>query len=485
MQFLCRPRASLAIAETLCYPRLHDFGAASKTHEGGRQMLSRLGVVLLWLTGLLLVLVSGNLHDPYLVMMRGGGALVLLAVDFALIAWLLLRRTWTRGLAGKLLVALCCLPLPAMSSAEALFQWRRFAVLHTDGRPARELGQHFIVGYTSFDEVATLAAKGLIGGVYVSHHNIGGRTADALKSELSRLQTIRLAAGLPPLIVAADQEGGIVSHLSPQLTSLPALSTLTGLPPGQRSRAAEQFGERHGRELGALGVTVNFAPVVDLLRPQNRNPFDFNSLISRRAISGDPSIAADVALAYVHGLEASDIEGTVKHFPGLGRVREDTHHFRATLDTPLGELEAQDWLPFRQVLSGSKAYLMVGHVAVAALDAERPASHSKRVIDGLVRSEWGFEGIIVTDDLVMGAIYQHDVCTAVTEALNAGVDLLLVAYDGMQYYRLFDCALTANSKGQLDEAMLRRSADRLQARLSRRPPGVSANVARAVPGDRS
>ena len=99
------------------------------------------------------------------------------------------------------------------------------------------------------------------------------------------------------------------------------------------------------------------------------------------------------------------------------------------------------------MLAGSNAYLMVGHVAVTAIDPERPASHSKRVIDDLIRSKWGFQGIIVTDDLVMGAIYQHDVCTAVVEALNAGVDLLLVAYDGVQYYRLFDCALNATSAG--------------------------------------
>jgi beta-N-acetylhexosaminidase len=107
---------------------------------------------------------------------------------------------------------------------------------------------------------------------------------------------------------------------------------------------------------------------------------------------------------------------------------------------------------------------MVGHVAVTAIDAERPASHSRRVIDDLIRSRWGFRGIIVTDDLVMGAIYQHDICTAVTEALNAGVDLLLVAYDGMQYYRLFRCALAAEARGELDPAMLRKSAGRLEAR---------------------
>jgi beta-N-acetylhexosaminidase len=434
-------------------------------------MLKRFGTVLLWLSGLLLVLVSSNLHDPYLVPMRGLGTLYLLGGSAIGVALLVYLGFWTRhGVAGKLLVALWCLPPPAMLSSEAIFQWRKFAVLHADDGPARKLGQHFITGYTSYDEVARLAGKGLIGGVYVSTHNIRGRTAADLKDELSRLQNIRRSAGLPPLVVAVDQEGGIVSHLAPQLTALPALSTLAGLPPERRSKMAEQFGRLHGRELAAVGVTLNFAPVVDLLPSGPPNRFDFNSLINRRAISGDPAITADVALSYVRGLEAAGLEGTVKHFPGLGRVREDTHHFNANLDTPPAELENSDWIPFREVLANSNAFLMAGHVAVTAIDPERPASHSRAVIDGLIRTQWGFQGIVVTDDLVMGAIYQHSVCTAVTEALNAGIDLLLVAYDAMQYYRLFHCALAADARGELDQAMLNKSAVRLEAHRADQPP---------------
>jgi beta-N-acetylhexosaminidase len=436
-----------------------------------RRMLKRFGIFLSWLIGPLLILVSSNLNHPYLVMMRGWGTAILLAASLAGLGLLLSLGFWSGRGAGRMLIVLWCLPPLAMASTETVLQLRKQSVLGAEGSSALDLGRHFIVGYTSFDEVAPLAARGLIGGIYVAHHNISGRTTDALKSELSNLQTIRRTAGLPPLIVAADQEGGIVSHLSPQLTALPALSTLAGLPPERRAKMAEEFGERHGRELAALGVTLNFAPVVDLLRTQPRNPFDFNSLISRRAISGDPSITTDVALAYAHGLEASGVEATVKHFPGLGRVREDTHLFSANLDTPLGELEASDWVPFRQVLAGSNAYLMVGHVAITAIDAGRPASHSKRVIDSLIRSQWGYQGIIVTDDLDMGAIYQHGVCTAVVEALNAGVDLLLVAYDSIQYYRLFNCALTASAQGELDEAMLRKSGARLATRLANHPEG--------------
>ena len=327
-----------------------------------------------------------------------------------------------------------------MLCAQASFELRKRDVLQTEVAQARALGQHFIVGYSSFPEVAVLAEKGLIAGIYITRHNLTGATADTLKAEIAALQDRRRAAGLPPLIVAADQEGGIVSHLSPPLTKLPALSTLAKLAPDVRAEKAEEFGRVHGQELAALGVTLNLAPVLDLRPEAGRNRFDFNTLIGYRAISDDPAIVAAIARSYVHGLEASGVGATVKHFPGLGRVRADTHHFSANLDTPLAELEASDWRPFRDVLAGSKAQLMIGHVTLTAVDPDRAASHSRLVVDGIIRKKWNYQGIVMTDDLVMGAIYQHNVCTAVVEALNAGVDLLLVAFDGAQFYRIFACA---------------------------------------------
>jgi len=121
---------------------------------------------------------------------------------------------------------------------------------------------------------------------------------------------------------------------------------------------------------------------------------------------------------------------------------------------------------------------MVGHVTLTAVDPDRAASHSKRVVEGIIRDKWKYQGVVMTDDLVMGAIYQHDVCKAVIEAINAGVDLLLVAYDGAQFYRIFECALDGSRQGKLDAAMLRASA----ARLERRSPTDQARAASGVVG---
>jgi beta-N-acetylhexosaminidase len=107
------------------------------------------------------------------------------------------------------------------------------------------------------------------------------------------------------------------------------------------------------------------------------------------------------------------------------------------------------------------AAIMLSHVVAETLDADHPASQSKAVIDGLLRGAWGFEGLAITDDLNMSAVYYHALCGGLVASLNAGVDLLLVSYDGRQYYRMMACLLSAHSNGTLDHAMLEASARRL------------------------
>jgi beta-N-acetylhexosaminidase len=416
-------------------------------------------IVMLWFVGLAFTFVGLQIHEPYLFSLGRFGAGVMLAVSVAVLAFLIWRRMW-RGVAGKLLLLLWCLPALSMLVAQATFwlSWRDGSTIEAGA--ASMLGRHFIVGYSSFDDVAALAGKGLIAGVYITRHNVAGRSSEAIKSEISALQERRRAADLPSLIVAADQEGGIVSHLAPPLTAQPALASFADLPPDVRRESAERQGRLQGQELASLGVTADFAPVLDL-KPASGRKLDFNTLIDKRAISSDPDKVAEVALAYVRGLDASGVRATLKHFPGLGRVESDTHHFAAKLDTPLAELEDTDWRPFREVLAVSNALLMVGHVTLTAVDPDRPASHSKKVIDGIIRQTWNYRGIVVTDDLVMGAVYTH-LCTAVVEALNGGADLLLVAYDGSQFYRAFDCASGALKRGELDIAALHESEARLR-----------------------
>ncbi|GLH75621.1 beta-hexosaminidase [Bradyrhizobium sp. SSBR45G] len=442
-------------------------------------MLGRIRTAVLWILALLFIVITFNSNEPYLVRLRGTGHAALLIIGLAAPLLLLLSGRWQRGLAGRLLVLTWCLPLLALTSTQFMFGWRKYETFRTAPDVARVLGQHFIVGYTATEDAAALARQGLIAGVYVTHHNVRGRTAAHLRADIARLQGERMSAGLPPLLVSADQEGGSVAHLSPILPNMPALATLADLPAARRTHDAFEMGRSQGQSLAAAGITFNLAPVVDLRPSWTRNRFDFHTLIGRRAISNDPAVVGDIALGYVRGLEASGVRAAVKHFPGLGRVQADTHHFSAQLDTPADVLEQSDWRPFRAVLDNSDAAMMVGHVVVDTIDRERPASHSKAVLDGLIRGRWNYRGVIVTDDLVMGAIYGRDLCKAVVEALNGGADLLLVAYDGTQFHRVFACAKQALAQGRIDLEALRRSEERLRRWMPRdeRPLAADASTA--------
>jgi beta-N-acetylhexosaminidase len=441
------------------------------------QMKKSIIVVTLWLLGLVFTFVAFQIHAPYLFFLSRTSAGIMLVASVAVLALFIRRKIW-REIFGKPLILLWCLPALSMLYAQTAFWLSRHDVRTTEADEAHVLGQHFIIGYSSFAEAAMLAQNGLIAGIYITRHNVTGRTFDEIRSEISELQAKRRAAGLPPLIVAADQEGGIVSHLAPPLTAQPSLATFADLPPEARKASAEKMGRAQGAELASLGVTLDFSPVVDL-KPPAGHKFDFNTLINQRAISDDPDKVTDVGLAYVQGLNASGVRATLKHFPGLGRVGTDTHHFSADLDATVAELEATDWRPFREVLAASNALLMVGHVTLTAVDPDRPASHSKRVIDGMVRQKWNYQGVVITDDLIMGAVYTH-LCTAVVEGLNAGVDLLLVAYDGSQFYRAFDCASDALKRHELDIAAVHDSEARLTRAFWQDGPGKAAQAAAPI-----
>jgi beta-N-acetylhexosaminidase len=415
--------------------------------------------MMLWPAGLLLLAVAVCIDDPYLAALREILwilALALAAAGLALAAGLRRRGAWADH---ALLGLFCAVPL-ALAGAKFATQLGAARVLAASDRDARLYGPHFIVGYWRVEEIENLVSRGLIGGIFVTRHNIA-RGADALRDEIAHLQELRRRAGLPPLIVATDQEGGRVSHLSPPLPGRPSLAELAGLPGAERASRARAEGAALGAELCDLGVTLDFAPVVDLRPSGDANPFDFNSFIAQRAISGDPAVVREIATGFVRGLADRGVMATLKHFPVLGRVAEDTHHFRAHLRATPEALAASDWRPFRETLQETPSALMVGHVVVDALDPDRPASQSKSVVDGLLRRQWGFEGLIVTDDLDMGSVFHHGICAGVVASLNAGVDLLLVSYDGRQYYPLMACVLAAHARNEIDSGAMARSGARL------------------------
>lgn len=141
-------------------------------------------------------------------------------------------------------------------------------------------------------------------------------------------------------------------------------------------------------------------------------------------------------------------------------MRHDTHLRAARLDDTPAALAA-DWQPFRQLAGRSGTAIMLGHVTLNTLDPQRAASHSPAVIDGLLRTDWDYDGVLITDDLNMGAVYDLGIGRVAAEALAAGVDLVLVSYDPRQVYRALYGAAQALKRGEIADSRLRHSKRRL------------------------
>lgn len=383
-------------------------------------------------------------HHPQLLHMRPYETplLVVLAAGAALLAKGLPWRRWrfvlyllNLGVVGYVLVA--------------DLRWARLRaeLLTNPSAVVQSINKRLIVGFASDEQAEALARQG-IAGLFIARRNIEGLSFAEVQAKLVRLQALRQATGQAPLIVAADQEGGVVSRLSPPLTARPALASLATHPEGEK--LAYDYGREQGRELRALGITVNFSPVVDLLPEQPPSPLDRHTKIAKRAIAADPRVVTRIAGAYARGLQQSGVSAVLKHFPGLQKVAADTHHFSADLTAAPPALKEKDWLPFREIPAHSPAWIMVAHVRLTAIDPINPASMSRPVIDHLLRNQLHFHGTLVTDDLTMGAAYDRGFCNSVAAAYATTMDYLLISFDTDKYVDAVQCLRDTPTPNQED-----------------------------------
>lgn len=350
----------------------------------------------------------------------------LLARQFAWRRWRFLLYLLNFGMVGYALVS------------DLRFAQLRTTLLTHPPAAVQDINKRLIVGFDNDQQAEALARHG-IAGLFIARKNIEGLSFTEVQAKLARLQALRRATGQVPLIVAADQEGGVVSRLSPPLSARPALSTLAMQSDGEK--LAYAYGREQGCELHDLGITVNFSPVVDLLPEQPPSPLDRHTKIAQRAIAADPRVVTRIAGAYVRGLQDSGVIAVLKHFPGLQKVPADTHHFSADLDTPPPALMEEDWLPFREIPAHSQAWIMVAHVRLSIIDPSAPASMSRLVIDFLLRKQLNFRGTLVTDDLTMGAAYNRGFCSSVAAAYATTMDYLLISFDSDKYVDAVQCLM--------------------------------------------
>ncbi|HEY4226157.1 MAG TPA: beta-N-acetylhexosaminidase [Pseudolysinimonas sp.] len=275
--------------------------------------------------------------------------------------------------------------------------------------------------------------------------------------EQVRALTDAIRAANPRAVIAIDEEGGDVTRLFQHVGSpYPGAAILGRLDDLTLTRGV---GERVGRQLRAVGVTMNFAPDADI------NSSDDNPVIGTRSFGADPQLVARHTAAWIEGLQSTGVAASAKHFPGHGDTATDSHLALPVVDLPLGTLRRRELLPFAAAVGVGTASIMTSHILLPQLD-DVPATFSTRILGELLRGELGFTGVIVSDALDMcGASGESGIPDAAVRALAAGCDLLCIgtANTDAQLGEIEAAIAAALADGRLDPARLEDALARVAA----------------------
>lgn len=315
-----------------------------------------------------------------------------------------------------------------------------------------KVGQLLMVGFYGTKEdnnIQSLISQQKVGGVILFDRNMENPSQVAsltnqLKSDVSTHEHSI------PLVIAADQEGGPVLRMRNQVSPIPSEQEL-----GKNASPEEVYNiaKINGEEMAAMGIQLDLAPVLDL------------SDQDERSFGSNPEKSFHLDTEEIEGLNSVNVTATLKHFPGNGRVVVDPHLDTSIVNADRNTLESDDMIPFKQMIQQQKQnqfFVMVTHVKYPAFDPNMPASLSKPIIQNLLRRELGYNGIVITDDLDMGAISKYYSYSDLGYmALNAGADILLVCHEYNHQLQLYNGIINAVKDGKLSEERINESVKRI------------------------
>lgn len=312
-------------------------------------------------------------------------------------------------------------------------------------------GQRLMVGFdgTEFDsDLKYLIDTLLVGGIILFKRNIG--TPEALRLLCESAQAHAGACGQPPLIIAIDQEGGSVARLKKPFTEF------DGNPSMKSVADAIRFAEITADELKRVGINMNFAPVLDVA------PEGIESIMATRSFGPDPEWVAMMGETVIRRLQEKGIMAVAKHFPGIGRTVLDSHLDLPVLETPLSDLESFDLLPFRRAIEAGVAGMMLSHIHYPRIDPDWPASLSPLIAGDLLRKKLNYNGVVMTDDLDMGAIVKHfGFEGAISQVMAAGIDLILVCHRSEKIETGLEKILELGTRSERQAHRARASVERI------------------------
>ena len=326
-----------------------------------------------------------------------------------------------------------------------------------------KVAQLFLVQPEAIVDIGTATAAGDATKQAINKTPVGGFVyfSDNLQSEQQVQDMLRNVQkysedriGLPAFL-SVDEEGGTVARVaSTGRFDVTDVGDMAKIGASGDVQQAKQAGDTIGTYLSDLGFNLDFAPDADVLT----NPD--NTVVKKRSFGSDPRVVSDMSLAVAQGLAQHQVYSVYKHFPGHGATAGDTHQGYAYTDKTLDELKQSELIPFENAIQNNAAFIMAAHISAPRVTGDdTPASLSKTMITDILRGQMGYDGIVVTDAMNMGAVTeQYTSAQAAVKALQAGADLVLMPEDFQEAYQ---GVLDAVKDGTLTEQRINESVTRI------------------------
>ena len=292
-----------------------------------------------------------------------------------------------------------------------------------------------------------------VGGLVYFSRNIQG--PEQLSGMLAKTQDYAEEIAGVPVFLGVDEEGGEVSRVAGNKNfSVTEYESMRAIGDSKDTSQAYDVGKTLASYLKELGFNIDFAPNADVITNSG------NTVIGDRSFGEDPQLVADMASQVVKGLQDNGVSACLKHFPGHGGTIEDSHEGRAYTDKTLEEMEEKELLPFKEGIKADPDFIMAGHISIPkSLGDNTPASLSEKVLTGLLRDQYGYDGIIITDALNMKAVSGvYSPAEASVKAILAGADMLLMPDD---FRAAYNGVLEAVEEGDLSEERIDASVERI------------------------
>lgn len=316
-----------------------------------------------------------------------------------------------------------------------------------------KIGQMLIVGlegYEMDENARTMIEKNHIGGFILYGSNV--ENSSQLLSLINTLKRAN-AANRISLFISVDEEGGRISRMPKGFRKLPSNREI-----GKQNSAdlSRRIGRLLADEVKAFGYNMDYAPVLDI----NSNPK--NPVIGDRAFGSKSEIVSKLGVETMKGIQEGGVIPVVKHFPGHGDTSVDSHIGLPQVENDLERLKSFELIPFEQAIKNGADAIMVAHILLPKLDEENPATLSKAIISDLLRKQLDFDGVVITDDMTMGAIIEnYDIGSAAVKSVAAGSDIVLVAHGYDNGSKVLGSLKDAVSSGLISEARINESVYRI------------------------